>query len=501
MDTVVKEYLQRYQVSEEARRSLERVQRSFIDGKFVVGHEPSVALVEPSTGGRLASMAEATTVEIGSAVSAARRQVDGGAWSRLRPIDRERAIQRFCDALECHAGELAELESVNVGKSVSLARDVEVAGSIEVLRYFSGWASKLHGRQVAPATLPGTRTAFTRKDPIGVVACIIPWNFPFNTLCWKLGAALATGCTIVVKPSELTPVTALRVAEIAQEAGLPDGVINVLTGGPAVGRALVEHAGIDKITFTGSTRGGRLVAHSAAEMVRPVTLELGGKSPALVLRDVDIPAAARAVVDGLFYNSGQCCDAGSRALVDARIHDQFLAELASVVRSLSVAPGLDPSCFIGPVVSARQCETVMGYIDDGVAAGARIVCGGQRGSGPGFFIEPTIFADCSAQMRIMREEIFGPVLAVAAFDTLEHAVELANDTDYGLAAAIYSNDLSAVHSLIPRLKAGTVYVNQHAAIDPAMPFGGRGLSGFGKDLGPEQLDEFLRTQSVVITTT
>lgn len=499
MDECVSTYLQKHDVSREALRALDRVQRSFIDGRLVAGDRPVHDLIEPSTAGRLAQCAAAAADEVVAAVGAARREVDGGTWSRLRPIDRERAIHRFCDLLESHAQELAELESVNVGKSLALAREVEVAGSIEVLRYFAGWASKLEGRLVNPATLTGKRTAFTRKEPVGVVACIIPWNFPINTLCWKLGAALASGCTVVVKPSELTPVTALRMAELATESGLPDGVINVVTGGPEVGRMLVEHRGIDKITFTGSTRGGRLVAHAAAESIRPITLELGGKSPALVLHDVDVPAAARAVADGLFYNSGQCCDAGSRAFVDRRIHDVFLAELIDVVRAMGVAPGLDPACFMGPLVSARQCDSVMGYIESGIAEGARLVSGGRRKQGSGFFVEPTIFADCSPHLKIMREEIFGPVLSVASFDSLDEAVTLANDTDYGLAAAVYSNDLSAVHSLIPRLKAGIVYVNQHAALDPALPFGGRGASGFGKDLGPEQIEGFLRTQAVVIT--
>ncbi|AYN27705.1 aldehyde dehydrogenase family protein [Buttiauxella sp. 3AFRM03] len=500
MDATVKHYLDQYGISEATRRFLAKPQKMFIGGQWVDGSEGEVsAVTEPSTQGLLTSIPLATTTDLDRAVAAARYQFDHGEWRRLKPLERERLMHRLADLIEANADELAEIESIDMGKSVSQARDVDIQGTIDTFRYFAGWASKLHGRTVEPS-LPGNYLAYTRKEPIGVVAAIVPWNFPLQTMAWKLAAALAVGCTAVIKPAELTSLSTLRFAELVQEAGIPDGVINIITGhGHVIGAAMASHPGIDKVTFTGSTPVGREVGHTAVENIKRVTLELGGKSPVLVLEDADIPAAAQAVANGVFFNSGQVCDAGTRAYIHRSIYDRFLTALADYTSTLKIAPGLDRECFISPLVSARQKDSVLSYIDAGVREGATLYYGGRPQQEEGFFVEPTIFAHCRNDMRIVQEEIFGPVLVTAPFDTVEEAIELANDSPFGLAAAIYSNDLARVHTLIPQLHAGSVYVNAHSTIDPALPFGGFKDSGFGKDLGPEQLDHLMETKTVWIT--
>jgi len=501
MDKVVQQYLAQFGVSEATRRFLARPPKMFIGGEWVhASDEQTFESIEPSTGGVLARIPLATTADLDRAVAAARRQFDGGEWRRMKPLERERLLHRLADLLEVHADELAEIESIDVGKSVKLAREVDIQGTIDTLRYFAGWASKIHGRTVEPS-LPGNYLAYTRNEPIGVVGAIVPWNFPLQTMAWKLAAALAVGCTAVIKPAELTSLSTLRFAELVQEVGIPAGVVNVVTGrGSVVGAALAAHPGVNKLTFTGSTPVGRTVGRTAVEQIKRVTLELGGKSPVLVLADADIAAAARAVANGVFFNSGQVCDAGTRAYIHRSIHDEFMAELIAYTRTLKIAPGLDPDCFIGPLVSAEQKQRVTGYIDTALTEGATLVHGGGTGSlSSGFFVEPTIFSHCRNDMRCVQEEIFGPVLVSAPFDDIEEALTLANDSPFGLAAALYSNDLGRVHSLIPRLNAGSVYVNAHSTIDPSMPFGGFKESGFGKDLGPEQLDYLMETKAVWIT--
>ncbi|WP_024301626.1 aldehyde dehydrogenase [Pseudogulbenkiania sp. MAI-1] len=500
MDSSVAQYLERYGVSEATRRFLAKPQKMFIDGQWLDSSDgQTFAVIEPSTEGLITRVPSGTSADLDRAVAAARRQFDGGEWRRLKPLERERLLHRLADLIEANATELAELEAIDMGKSVSQARDVDIQGTIDTFRYFAGWASKLHGRTVEPS-LPGNYLAYTRKEPIGVVGAIVPWNFPLQTMAWKLAAALAVGCTTVVKPAELTSLSTLRFAELVQEAGIPGGVVNIVTGrGSVVGAAMATHPGINKLTFTGSTPVGRNVGRSAVDQLKRVTLELGGKSPVLVLEDADLTAAARAVANGVFFNSGQVCDAGTRAYVHRSVYERFLEELVAYTRTLKIAPGLDPDCFISPLVSAQQKDTVMSYIEAGRREGAQLVHGGKALEGPGYFVEPTIFAHCRSDMSIVREEIFGPVLVTTPFDDIEDALAQANDSPFGLAAAIYSNDLGRVHSLIPRLAAGSVYVNAHSTIDPAMPFGGFKESGFGKDLGPEQLDYLMETKAVWIT--
>ncbi len=500
MDKVVHDYLAKFGVREETQRFLTKPQKMFIGGVWIPqGDRESCAVLEPSTAGVITHIPMGTTADLDRAVDAARQQFDGGAWRKLKPLERERLLHRLADLIEANAAELAEIESIDVGKSVANARDVDVQGTIDTFRYFAGWASKLHGRTVEPS-LPGDYVAYTRKEPIGVVGVIVPWNFPLQTMAWKVAAALAAGCTTVIKPAELTSLSTLRFAELVQEAGIPDGVVNVITGrGREIGAAMAAHPGIDKITFTGSTEVGRTVGQAAVGGIKRMTLELGGKSPVLVLEDADIEAAAQAVANGIFFNSGQVCDAGSRVYIQRGIHDRFIAALIEHTRTLKIAPGLDRDCFISPLVSALQKDRVSSYIETGRREGAEVVHGGRVLDRPGYFVEPTIFTHCRSDMKIVREEIFGPVLVTTPFDDLSDALSQANDSPYGLAAAIYSNDLNRVHKLIPQLRAGTVYVNAHSTIDPSMPFGGFKESGFGKDLGPEQLDHLMESKAVWIT--
>jgi phenylacetaldehyde dehydrogenase len=500
MDTVVQQYLEQFGVCEATQRFLARPQKMLIGGNWIAqGDRESCAVIEPSTAGVITHIPLATIADLDRAVEAARAQFDGGAWRSLKPLERERLLHRLADLIEANATELAEIESIDVGKSVANARDVDIQGTVDTFRYFAGWASKLHGRTVEPS-LPGDYVAYTRKEPIGVVGVIVPWNFPLQTMAWKVAAALATGCTTVIKPAELTSLSTLRFAELVQEAGIPDGVVNVITGrGRDIGAAMAAHPSIDKITFTGSTEVGRTVGHTAASGIKRLTLELGGKSPVLVLDDADIEAAAQAVANGIFFNSGQVCDAGTRVYTQRGIHDKFIGALIEYTRTLKIAPGLDRDCFISPLVSSLQMDRVASYIDAGRREGAELVHGGRVLDRPGYFVEPTIFAHCRSGMKIVREEIFGPVLVTTPFDDLDDALSQANDSPYGLAAAIYSNDLNRVHRLIPQLRAGTVYVNAHSTIDPSMPFGGFKASGFGKDLGPEQLDHLMESKAVWIT--
>ena len=496
----ITQYLENNNVSSQTIAFLNKPKKMFIGGQWLNSSDNAVCdVIEPSTGQVLTQIPEGTIKDVDLAVNAAREQFDNGLWSSLKPLEREKLLHKLVSLLEEHAQELAEIESIDMGKSVADALEVDIQGSIDTLRYFAGWTSKIAGRSAQPS-LPGEYVAYTRKEAVGVVASIIPWNFPLQTMVWKIGAALAVGCTVIVKPAELTSLSALRFAELVQMAGIPDGVFNVVTGrGSIVGEAMSSHPKIDKITFTGSTPVGLTVGRSALATMKHVTLELGGKSPVIVFDDVDIPKAVEAVANGIFFNSGQVCDAGSRAYIHRSIYAEFLAQLKDYTENLTMAPGLAADCFISPMVSKKQQESVKRYIEIGKAEGAEVICGGEIPDGDGFFVQPTIFANCRNDMKIVQEEIFGPVLTTAAFDTVEEAIELANDSIYGLAAAIYSNNLSLVHKLIPKLKAGSIYVNSHATIDPSMPFGGYKESGFGKDLGPEQLEHFLETKAVWIT--
>lgn len=497
MEERVKKYLADWQVDRNHCDLLSRHIGHFIDGQIQNGGDVEALDVhEPSTGGRLTTVASGGEKQVDLAVAAARREVDGGEWSRLKPIERERLLFRLADLMEAHSEELALLESVNVGKNIADSAAIDVQGSIDTLRYFGGWATKINGR--TGPTVAASAYGYTVKEPVGVVGAIIPWNFPLQTLIWKTGAALAAGCTIVAKPSEFTPLTALRFAELAMEAGFPGGVINIVNGtGPTVGSALASHVGVNKISFTGSTQTGVTVGKAALGDLKRCTLELGGKSPAIVMDTADIDATAQKVANGLFFNSGQVCDAGSRALIARPIFDDFIAALTGYVEGLKMGPGLDQDSFITPLVSAQHKARVESHIRNALAAGATPLLEERKAPGDGYYVSPQIFQNCEG-LDISRDEVFGPVLTVQSFENEDEAITMANDTEYGLAAAIYSSDIDTVNRMVTRLKAGTLYVNAHGNIDPAFPFGGYKKSGFGKDLGPEQLDYYLETKTVLV---
>jgi acyl-CoA reductase-like NAD-dependent aldehyde dehydrogenase len=402
----------------------------------------------------------------------------------------------LADLVERNIEEIAELETLDNGKPIFESRYVDLPMVIDVLRYYAGWASKIHGETINSRADAFT---YTLREPVGVVAAIVPWNFPLLLTSWKLGPALATGNTVVLKPAEQTSLTALRVGHLLQEAGLPPGVVNIVTGGPETGRVLVQHAGVDKVAFTGSTMVGKEIMRSAADTLKRVTLELGGKSPNIVFADGDLEAAVKGATTGIFYGKGEVCAAGSRLFVEKKIHDEFIGKLVERARKLKPGDPLDPKTRLGAIVSEQQMNTVLGYIESGKKEGAKLVAGGNRVSvdgGRGFFVEPTVFDAVDNNMKIAQEEIFGPVLATIPFDDLDQVAELANQNVYGLAAAVWTNDVKKAHGLAKRLKAGTVWINAYNLYDAALPFGGFKQSGFGRELGMNALEHYTELKSV-----
>ncbi len=429
--------------------------------------------------------ARGTTADVDAAVAAARRQLDGGAWSKLSGADRGALIHRLADLVERDAGKIADMDAGCIGRPPIEPRLLDLPNAIGTLRTSAGWADKIEGRTIPTPGYMGAKTlSYTQREPVGVVGAIVPWNTPFMITCWKVGPLLAAGCTVVIKPSEETPTSALHLAALCQEAGIPDGVVNVVTGtGEVVGQALCEHPGVDKITFTGSPEVGKIIQRTAGPLFKRISLELGGKSPQIVFEDANIDAAVRGCAMGLFFNQGQVCAAGTRILVQRWVAEKFSSALAEAAASIRVGDPAHEGVTMGPVAKQEQFERVNRYIDAGLAAGAKLLAGGIAERGKGFFVKPTIFADASNSMTIAREEIFGPVGTIIPFDTEEEAIALANDTDYGLGATVWTNDVSRAHRVAQSVKAGAIGVNCWAPIDPRLPWGGMKTSGIGRECG------------------
>ena len=493
-----------HQITERASAFLNRGTHDlFIDGQWVAARTGQrLSTVNPATEAVIAEVASAGPADVDLAVRAAHRALHLGPWGRMRPVERERLMLRLADLMETHAQALAEVESLDNGKSAAIARAVDIAMAIDSIRYMAGWATKIEGmthEHSVPFAPEAQMFTYTRREPVGVVAAVVPWNFPLLMATWKLAPALAAGCTLVLKPAEQTPLTALMLAELIQEAGFPPGVFNVVTGdGPGTGAPLVSHPLVNKVSFTGSTEVGKLIGHACMDNMTRITLELGGKSPVIVLDDCDPATAAAGAANAIFFNHGQVCCAGSRLYVHKSMFDRVVADVADQAARLTLGHGLDPSAQMGPLVSQEQMERVCSYIDIGRSQGAEVVTGGARSGQRGYFVQPTVMTGVQHDHRVAREEIFGPVLVAMPYDDLDEVAAWANDTLYGLGASIWSNNLSKVHRLIPKIQSGTVWVNCHSTLDPGMPFGGYKQSGMGRDMGRTALDAYLETKSVFI---
>jgi acyl-CoA reductase-like NAD-dependent aldehyde dehydrogenase len=453
-------------------------------------------VINPATEETVGSVAAAGPQDIDEAVAAARAALRG-PWAAMSARDRGRLLAKIGQRILERIDEFARLETVHNGKPIFESRHIEIPAAAECFEYYAGWADKIHGETIP---VKGSYLTYTLREPVGVVAAIVPWNFPLLLTAWKVAPALACGNTVIIKPATQTPLTALALADVSREVGLPPGVINVVTGrGSEIGDYLVSHPGIDKIAFTGDTRTGKAVMRNAAGTLKHTTLELGGKSPNIVFADADLDAAVRGATMGIFYGKGEVCAAGSRLLVESRIEPEFVERVAERARKMRPADPLDPKTRLGALVSRAQMDRVLGYIDKGKQEGATLAAGGNRfdiGTGKGFFVEPTVFADVTPSMTIAREEIFGPVLAVLEFSDVDEAIARANDCDYGLAAGIWTRDIKKAHHVARRLEAGTVWINTYNVYDTAAPFGGYKQSGFGRELGVHALAHYTQTKTI-----
>ena len=473
-------------------------QKLFINGKWVNSISgKTFATLNPSTGQEICQVAEADSADVDLAVKAARKAFESGPWKKMSAAERGRRINKLADLMEQNLPELAALESLDNGKPLRDSLNADLPLSIKAYRYYAGWCDKTHGKTIP---VEGEYFCYTKHEPVGVVGQIIPWNFPLLMTAWKWAPALATGCTIVLKPAEQTPLTAMRMAALAQEADIPDGVINVVPGfGPTAGAAITSHMDIDKVAFTGEGSTGQLVMQAAAKSnLKRVSLELGGKSPNVVFADADLDAAVEGAYFGLFFNQGQCCCAGSRLFVEEKIHDAFVEKLVARAKKQRIGDPFDMATTQGPQISQEQCDRIMGYIDIGISEGANLLSGGKRVGNKGYFIQPTIFDGVKDNMRIAKEEIFGPVMNILKFKDVDEVIQRGNKTFYGLAAAIWTKDITKAHRLANSLRAGTVWVNCYDVFDAAAPFGGFKMSGIGRELGEYALSLYTEVKTVYI---
>ncbi len=485
------------EVSKTTRDFVGTTRRLLIDGQWVdAASGKTFVTTDPATEQEITHVAHGEAEDIDRAVAAARRAFEEGPWRTITPSARGQIIWRLADLLEKHTDEFAELEALDNGKPLSVARTADVPLAVDLFRYMAGWATKIEGNTI-PISVPGT-FAYTLMEPVGVVGQIIPWNFPLLMAAWKLGPALTTGCTVVLKPAEQTPLSALRLGELFQEAGLSDGVLNVVTGFGDAGARLAAHPGVDKVAFTGSTEVGKLVVQAAAGNLKKVSLELGGKAPLVIYRDADIEKAIANAATAAFFNHGQCCTSGSRLYVEHDIYDDVVTGIAEQAKKIKVAPAFDPGSQMGPLISGEQFERVSGYLAAGFADGAAALAGGGRHGDKGYFIEPTVLTNVNQDMTIVREEIFGPVLPAMAFDDPREIAAAANDTNYGLAAGVWTKDISKAIKTAALVRAGTVWVNTYHVYDAALPFGGYKESGWGREMGHQVFNNYLESKSVVV---
>jgi phenylacetaldehyde dehydrogenase len=480
---------------------IEKPRPMLINGQWVMAASgKTFPTYNPATGEVLAEIAEGDREDVDRAVKSARRAFDSGPWRKLTASERGRLMWKLADLLEANRDEFATLESLDNGKPFTVARAADVPLAVDLFRYMAGWATKIEGNTI-PLSVPYTPgakyLAYTLREPVGVVGQVIPWNFPLLMAAWKLGPALATGCTVVLKPAEQTPLSALRLGELIQEAGFPEGVVNIVPGyGETAGAALAAHNDVDKIAFTGSTEVGKLIVHAAAGNLKKVSLELGGKSPNVIYKDADLDTAIPGAASAIFFNHGQCCCAGSRLYVEKSIFDRVVEGVADHAKKIKVGSGLEPDTQMGPLVSEEQLKRVCGYLEAGFSEGATAMAGGQKKGDRGYFVEPTVLVNTTENMKVVQEEIFGPVVAAMPFSDPEEILPRANDSAYGLAAAVWTSDIGKAHRTADALRAGTVWINCYNIFDAALPFGGYKQSGWGREMGHDVLQLYTQTKAV-----
>ncbi|MES9694181.1 aldehyde dehydrogenase DhaS [Bacillus toyonensis] len=480
---------------EKVEKFLQGTKNLYVNGSFIESASgKTFKTPNPATGETLAIVSEAGREDIHKAVVAARMAFDEGPWSRMSTAERSRLMYKLADLMEEHKEELAQLETLDNGKPIRETMAADIPLAIEHMRYYAGWATKIVGQTIP---VSGDYFNYTRHEAVGVVGQIIPWNFPLLMAMWKMGAALATGCTIVLKPAEQTPLSALYLAELIEEAGFPKGVINIVPGfGESAGQALVNHPLVDKIAFTGSTPVGKQIMRQASESLKRVTLELGGKSPNIILPDADLSRAIPGALSGVMFNQGQVCSAGSRLFIPKKMYDNVMADLVLYSKKLNQGAGLSPETTIGPLVSEEQQKRVMGFIEKGIEEGAEVLCGGSNPFDQGYFVSPTVFADVNDEMTIAKEEIFGPVISAIPFNDIDEVIERANKSQFGLAAGVWTENVKTAHYVASKVRAGTVWINCYNVFDAASPFGGFKQSGLGREMGSYALNNYTEVKSV-----